>query len=356
MPTLNFAQVAGVCEKLIQGTGASVSSARLVGKYLATANLYGHDSHGIQNAIAYVDLTKRGIIKPKAKWRLVRQSGATALLDGRWGIGQVVCTEATKMAIRKAKRYGTSSVGIYNCNHIGRLGDYSSMVAENGMIGVIYANCDPSVAPLGGMKSMLGTNPISYAFPRQGDRPIMVDFASAAVAEGKIRAATLRGENVPDGWIMDKDGNPTNDPKMFYAAPYPPLSTKVVGAQLPAAGHKGYGLAVAVDILGGALTGTGVDGEVREWGNGVLIQAINIKSFIPLKKYNSLVLKLAEELRDSPKAPGHSEIMIPGDPEYRMADKRSKEGIPIPDLTWKAVTSAAKDLGFDADKVVDELA
>ena len=347
MPTLTFDQVAKTCEKIMRAIGAPPHAAKLVGEYLATANLYGHDSHGIQNAIAYVDLTKRGIIKPKAKWKLVKESAGTALMDGRWGIGQVACTEATKLAIRKARRYGTSSVGIFNCNHIGRLGDYSSMIAESGMIGIIYANCDPSVAPWGGMKSMLGTNPISYAFPQKGEKPIMVDFASSAVAEGKIRAAMLKGDQVPDGWIMDTEGNPTNDPKKFYAEPYPPASVKVVGAQLPAAGHKGYGLAIVVDILGGVLTGTGVDGGVREWCNGVLIQALNIRDFVPEKRYYSMVRTLTNEIKKSPRAPGHSEILMPGEPEYRTAEKRQNEGIPIPDTTWQAITKIARELQVD---------
>src|SRR5438552_13292396 len=186
MPNLTVKQIAAVCQGLMEAAGAPRSSAEIVGKYLSTANLYGHDSHGIQNVIAYITLIRQGLIDPKAKWRLVKENLTTALIDAGSGIGQVACTEAMKIAIQKGQKYGVGSVGIFNCNHIGRLGDYSMMAAEKGMIGIVYATSDPSVAPWGGMTSMLGTNPISFAMPAGDEKPVMVDFASAAVAEGKV--------------------------------------------------------------------------------------------------------------------------------------------------------------------------
>jgi uncharacterized oxidoreductase len=351
MVTLTFEQVSEICADILEKLGASRSDAQLVGYYLAKANLFGHDSHGLQNINYYALLLREGLMKPKAEWHIVRETPGTALIDGGWGLGQIVCTEATKTAMRKAKTVGIGSVGVFNCGHIGRLGEYTTMIADQGMIGIMHANCDPSVAPWGGMGRILGTNPMSYAFPAGMEKTVVVDFASAAVAEGKIRAALYKGEKIPEGWILDKYGKTTTNPADLYGPPLPPEGENIVGAQLPAAGHKGFGLAVAVDILAGALTGAGCDGDVKV-GNGVFVQAINIESFIPLQQYQGFVDKLIRDIRMSPKAPGTAEILMPGEPELRIADKRRRVGIPVPDATWVGVLKLARELEVDVDKIV----
>lgn len=329
------------------------SDAKIVGDHLARANLFGHDSHGLQNVNYYAFLIREELVKPVGELRVTKDTPSVALIDGGWGLGQVVCTKATDLAIKKARDSGIGSVGVYNCGHIGRLGEYTSRIAEEKMIGILFANTDPTVAPWGGMSKMLGTNPMSFAFPAGSEKTVMVDFASAAVAEGKIKAALFKGEPIPLGWILDKNGMPTTNPADLYAPPLPPLGQNLIGAQLPAAGHKGYGLAVAVDILAGALTGSGCGNDVKA-GNGVFIQAINIESFGSVSDYEKRVDKLIQEIKNSAKAPGTSEILIPGEPEYRSALIRGKNGIPISDEIWANVVRLGKELGIDVDALLNQ--
>lgn len=336
MATLTFEQISRVCSSILEGFGTPPSEAKIVGDHLARANLFGHDSHGLQSITYYAFLIRSGLMKSVTEWRVVRDTPSVALIDGGAGLGQVVCTNATKLAVMKARNSGIGSVGIFNCGHIGRLGEYTSMIADEKMIGMVFANTDPTMAPWGGMGRVLGTNPMSFAFPAGVENPVMVDFASAAVAEGKIKAALYKGESIPQGWILDKNGMPTTNPADLYSPPLPPDGQNLAGTQLPAAGHKGFGLAVAVDIIAGALTGSGCGYDVKA-GNGVFIQAINIECFGSVDKYGERVDKLINEIKTSPKAPGVSEILMPGEPESRSAQNRKKHGISISEKTWADV-------------------
>lgn len=351
MITLTVKQISTVCQAILEGLGVPASDAKIVGDHLARANLFGHDSHGIQNVNYYAFLIRSGFVKPASNLRIAKDTSSIALIDGGWGLGQVVCTRATSLAIEKAKDSGIGSVGVFNCGHIGRLGEYTSRIAEEKMIGILFANTDPTVAPWGGMSRLLGTNPMSFAFPAGSENTVMVDFASAAVAEGKIKAALFKGESIPQGWILDKNGMPTTNPADLYRPPLPPAGQNLAGAQLPAAGHKGYGLAVAVDILAGALTGSGCGNDVKA-GNGVFIQAINIESFGSVSEYEKRVVKLIQEIKNSAKAPGTSEILIPGEPEFRSALIREKSGIPISEEIWTNVVRLGRELGIDVDAII----
>lgn len=352
MITLTVKQISAVCQAILEGLGASSSDAKIVGDHLARANLFGHDSHGLQNVNYYAFLIRSGFVNPASNWHVIKESSSTALIDGGWGLGQVVCAGATSLALKKARDSGMGTVGVFNCGHIGRLGEYTSKIAEEKMIGLLFANTDPTVAPWGGMDRLLGTNPMSFAFPAGSEHTVMVDFASAAVAEGKIKAALFKGESIPEGWILDKNGMPTTNPADLYGPPLPPAGQNLVGAQLPAAGHKGYGLAVAVDILAGALTGSGCGNDVRA-GNGVFIQAINIESFGSFDDYEKRVVKMIREIKNSAKAPGIAEILIPGEPEFRNAVTRERNGITVSDEIWANVVKLGRELGIDIDAIIE---
>src|SRR5208282_5397889 len=250
---------------------------------------------------------REGTIKPDAKFEIVREQESVLLINGNWGFGQVICTKTMQMAIDKAKKTGTCAAGIFNCNHIGRLSDYSKMALQDDMIAFVAVNSDPCVAPYGGTRAVLATSPISYAVPADAEKPIIVDFATSVAAEGKVRAALYKGVQLP-------------------------------GALLPAGGHKGFGLALVVEALAGALTGTGCDGEIT-YGmtNGVFILVLNIDSFISSESFKERIDKLIRSVKSSPTAPGFTEILIPGEPEYREEERRSKKGIPIPDAAWKTL-------------------
>jgi uncharacterized oxidoreductase len=256
------------------------------------------------------------------------------------------------MSISKAEKSMVGIVGILHCNHIGRLGMYSEMIAKKDLIGLVYVACDPSVAPHGGIKPVLGTNPFSYGFPAGKEKPIIIDFATSTAAEGKIRAALARGEQIPEGWILDKNGNPTTNPADLYEPPLPPVQVKIVGAQLPVGGHKGYGLAVAVDLIGGALTGTGCDGDIPEFANGTVVQALNIDAFCSREEYSKRVEKLITDIKSTAKAPGFKEILLPGEMESHTREARLASGVPVPETTWKATLQLVERYGIDMERIM----
>lgn len=232
MPTLTASQLRNLGIRVFEALGTPSSEAKRVADSLVKANLTGHDSHGVMRIPQYVKEIKRGQIKPGAKIEALRETPSTALLNGNWGFGQVIAEKGMKMAIEKAKVHSISAVGLFHCNHIGRLGEYILMAAEQDMIGILVCNAPPlggNTAPYGGRARRLSTGPISAAVPAGKWKPFLLDFATSMAAEGKLRIKYHRGEKVPLGWIIDKEGRPTTDPKDFYEG----------GAILPFGGHKG---------------------------------------------------------------------------------------------------------------------
>jgi LDH2 family malate/lactate/ureidoglycolate dehydrogenase len=354
MPTIRGDHLEEVMRATLKGAGATEEEASFVSRTLLDASLCGVDSHGIVNLKPYIDAIEKGKIKCGAQVNVVKESASSALIDGNRGFGQIACKKATEIAINKAEKNMVAVVGISNGSHIGRLGFYSEMIVRKDMIGIVYVATDASVAPHGGMRPMFGTNPFSYGFPAGKERPLIIDFATATSAEGKIRAALSRGEKIPEGWILDKNGYPTTNPADLYEPPLPPAQIKFAGAQLPMAGHKGFGLALAVDIIGGALTGTGCDGDIPDMANGTVVQALNIEAFCPIDDYKKRVDKLIRDVKAAPKRPGTTEIMLPGEPEARTKESRLKSGIPVPDITWRTTLDLARKYGVDAEGILSK--
>ncbi len=354
MPILTPKQLTNVSKNLLKAAGASDEEAETVTNLLVKANLAGVDSHGVlPNLTSYIQGIRKRVIKSGAKTEIVREGPATALINGNWGFGQVTCSKAMQIAIKKAQETGVGVVGIFNCNHIGRLADYSLMAAEKGMIGFIVVNSDPCVAPFGGRKAVLSTNPLCYAVPTGSGNPIVVDFATSVVAEGKVRAALYKGEKVPAGWIVDAEGRPTTNPADLYEPPLPPVQNKLAGALLPAGGHKGYGLALIIEILAGALTGTGCGEEVVSGlTNGVFIIVLRIDKFVPPEEFATRVQKLVKNIRNSPKAVGSDKILIPGEPEFAEHERRSTAGIKIPESSWEDLVKTCKEYGLNAEELL----
>jgi len=355
LPTLRREQLSALSSGLLKAAGASDEEAEIVTRNLVKANLVGADSHGILQLISYVNGIRSGVIKPGARFEVTKESPSTALTNGNWGFGQVVCSKAMKLAISKAQKVGSAVVCVFNCNHIGRLADYTQMALESDMIGFICVNGDSAVAPYGGKKAMLSTNPLSYGIPAGKENPIILDIATAIVAEGKVRAALYKGEKLPPGWILDSSGKPSTSPADLYQPPLPPAQAKISGAIQPAAGHKGYGLGLVVAILTGALTGTLCDPEIISGlTNTVYINVIKIDEFVALQDFKNRVDRLVRTIKDSPKAEGFNEILIPGEAEVIEEEKRTKSGVTIPDFTWNALTKLCNEYGFDAEKLLDD--
>jgi len=341
LPVFTAEQLENVGTKIFIAAGAPVEEAELVSKFLVKANLAGHDSHGVIRIVQYVNAIERGDIKPGAEIEVVRETRSSALLNGNWGFGQVVAKRAMEMTIEKAAEGSVGTVCAFNLYHIGRLADYTAMALQKDMVGIAMANSPKGVAPHGGRERILSTSPLSYAFPTGNENPIILDIATSVCAEGKVRVKLHRGEKLPDGYIIDKDGDPSNDPEDLYRG----------GAILPlggdSLGYKGFGLALAVEVLSGILSGSGCAYEAEKKGNGVFFQAIDVASFMPVREFKRRIDSLIQIAKSSKLRPGFDEILIPGEPELRTEKKRLGEGIYVPEKTWEEIKGTGTKMGLD---------
>ena len=253
MPVFSHEYLHKVAYHVYRAKGSSEDEATTVATHIVKSNLVGHDSHGVINIPVYADRIDKGHIVPGAPFEIEKEAPCTAVINGNWGFGFVVTERAMQMAIDKAKSHGVAAITVHYQSHIGRLGDYSTMALQEGMIGLITADSGTgpkAVAPFGGRARRLGTNPICIGMPSNLEGPVLLDMATSAVAQGKISLARSRQEAVPLGWIINKDGSPTTDPNEYFDG----------GAILPVGadqGHKGYGLSFMVEVFSGLLTGLG---------------------------------------------------------------------------------------------------
>lgn len=343
MPTIAHDELERLATDLLRAAGVPEDEARVVAGALVRANLAGCDSHGVLRLSQYLDAISSGRIVPGAPIDVVRESPATAVLDGHWGFGQVAATRAAELAIGKAREMGLAAVAGRRCNHVGALADYVTTVADAGLVGLMFVNGHGgahNTVPWGGADRRLCTNPMAAGFPT-GGKPIVLDISTSAVAEGKVRTYRIRGESVPDDWIVDSEGRPTNDPEALYAKPQ--------GALLPLGGnvgYKGFGLGLMVDLLAGGLSGAGTSGpDAGRGGNAFTILALDPDAFAGEDSFRADADTLIAWVKSSRPAPGFSEIIVPGEPERRERERRLREGIPIPEETCRQIAEAAARLG-----------
>jgi len=348
MPIFTADQLRRVGRAIFEAAGTPPEVARRVSDSLVTNNLMGHDSHGVIRITAYLDMIREGRIVPRAQPEVVKETPTTALVDGHWAFGQVVAAQGMEIAIAKAREQHISAVGLFHCPHIGRVGEYPAMAADQGMIGITVCNSRPpggNTAPFGGRKPFFSTNPLALAVPAGEHPPMLLDFATSVVAEGKVRVARNRGKQIPEGWIIDAEGCPSTNPQDLYEG----------GALLPFGRHKGYGLALFIDLLGGALTGAGCTSmSDYDGGNGTFMIVIDIENFRPLEEFRVYVDRLFASLKQVPLAPGFEEILIPGEIEYRTQAQREREGIFVEELTWTQIVEAAGGLGVEVEGLLSE--
>jgi len=346
MPIFQAAQLRRLATEIFVAAGAPAEEATLVSELLVKSNLAGHDSHGVIRVIQYVKAIEQGNIRPGAKIKVVHETRSSALLRGNWGFGQVVAKRAMEIGIQKAKESSVGTVCAFDLYHVGRLADYTLLAAKNNMIGIAMANARKSVAPYGGSEPILSTGPISYAFPTGKENLLVLDIATSVCAEGKVRVKLHSGEELPDGYIIDKEGNPSNNPADLYEG----------GAILPlggdSVGYKGFGLGLAVEVLSGILSSAGCAYESGKKGNGVFLQAIDIGSFMFVDEFKSRIDDLIRTVKSSRPRPGFKEITIPGEPELRTESMRSEEGIYVPERTWEEIEGIAKRMNLNLSTII----
>jgi uncharacterized oxidoreductase len=315
--------------------------ARQVGYSLVESNLVGHDSHGVMRVPQYIDGVQKGDLKPKAETRIIRESASTALLDGGHNFGQVVAARGMEIAVAKAREHDMAAVVLGNCDHTGRIGEYVVMAAEQGLVGLCISNGSlPGglVAPIGGAGRALGANPMAWGIPAGKKKPIFFDFATSAASAGKIHVAADKGQEIPEGWLLDKEGHPTRDPNQLSEG----------GVMLPFGGHKGYALSVMIELVCGGLSGMGFPLQPEyKWEQAAVLVALSIRAFRPLEEFVGMISDFAERLKSTPRAPGCDEILLPGEPEWRCKEERELIGIPLPEVTWRRLSETAKTLGVD---------
>jgi hydroxycarboxylate dehydrogenase B len=341
MPTLRCEPLETLAREVFQAITVPPAGAAWMATLLVRANLRGHDSHGVIRVPQYVASWKKGEADPKAEPVVVQDGPATALVDGKGGFGQIVARRGMEVAMAKAAAIGVAAVGVYNSNHIGRLADYTEMALERDMLAFLAVNAGGAgqrMAPWGGRAPRLSTNPFAFACPTGSAVPISFDVATTVAAEGKVRVKRNRKEQTPPGWLIDADGKPTTDPNALYGKPE--------GSILPVGGHKGYSLALMVEVLGGIMARAGHSREnPGPVMNGIFMVVVDIARFVSPQNFRSEVDDLIRYLKTSPVAPGASEIMYPGEPEARAEAERRQKGIFVEEETWGQIAQAARDLG-----------
>ena len=350
MPLLTPDKLHQIGCEVLEATGCTAEDSRKVVDHLVDSNLFGHDSHGAIRLQEYVKAIKdEGRFKAQADVKIIRETPCTAVVDNGGALGQIGATFAMQLAMEKARKYGTATVTLRRSSHVGRVGAYPLMAAREGLIGLAFVNAGRfgrQIAPFGGIDGRISTNPIAFSAPRQHSEPIMVDLTTSVVAEGKVRVAVNKGEEVPEGWLIDHEGNSTTDPTVIKG---PPPN----GAILPMGGivaHKGYSLGLLVEILGGALSGQGCAQGQKMESNGVLFTVYDISFFAELDWYYKEVETLVNHVKTSRPAKGFDEILMPGEPEFRLAAQRRENGIKLDETTWQQLREAGTRVGLNPDK------
>lgn len=335
------------CERILQAAGSEPAEARTVAANLVLANLSGHDSHGVGMLPRYVDAVLEGGLKPNTGVHITLDIGTLLALDGQQGYGQVVGEQAMALGIERARQHGSCIMTLAHAHHIGRIGHWAEMAVQAGLVSLHFVNVQayPAVAPWGGADARFGTNPCCIGIPIAGQPPFVLDFATSRVAQGKMRVAHNEGRRVGPGYVIDPDGRPTSDPGVVVVPQAPGARGNLLGALLAFGEHKGYGLATACELLGGALTGMGTwhrshDG-VRAVYNGMLTILIDPARLGPRETFDRETVAFMDWLRNAPPAEGFDAVQVAGDPERAARMQREREGICIDASTWAEISLAA---------------
>lgn len=350
MLTLQLDKLIDFIAAIFAKTGSSTEEATRIATYLSTANLTGHDSHGVIRVPVYVRWKNAGAVVPNQTIEVVVDTPSLAVVDGRFGYGQTVAPQAVRIGIEKCRATGLAAVALRNSGHIGRIGDWAEMAAAEGLVTVHFVNAAGSVlvAPFGGVERRLSTAPYCVGIPRENAPPVVLDFATSIVAEGKVLVASRGGKKLPAGALIDPDGTLSENPASLYGA-YDMDGTRDysqgAGAIRAFGEHKGSGLALICELLGGAMTGNGATKPDRPMTNGMFAIYIDPKRIDPSNLFDAEMTRYIDYFKDTKPAAGVDSVLIPGEPEAAMRAERTASGIPLPDETWAAIVATAREVG-----------
>jgi LDH2 family malate/lactate/ureidoglycolate dehydrogenase len=324
--------------------GISAPQADGIAELMARADVNGADGHGVFRLPQYIRRIKGGAVNIKPDIRVERDAPGMALVDGDNGMGHLVMRYATDLAITKAKTAGTAWVGVKSSNHAGPASLYASMPVEHDMIGLYLAVGNANhLAAWGGLDMLLSTNPIAVGVPAGEELPIVLDMATTVAAYGKVKTSAQRGETMPEGWMIDRQGQPLTDPRRANE-----------GLLLPIGGYKGYGLALVFGLLAGTLNGAAMGRDVVDFNNddttptntGHVIVAINVAMFRELSEFKSSVDQLVRDIRNSKRLPGVDAIRLPGEQSHAKRAERMRLGIPLPAPLMQSLDKLAAELNI----------
>ncbi len=344
MKRISPEKLRALCIHALQEAGLDQKDAGTVAEVLVTTDMWGTFSHGTNHLRNYIKKIRAGGIDPKAHPEIILQGQAWALIDGHAAMGMVSGCKGMELAIEKAKADGLGMTAVRNSNHFGAAGYYANMAINHDMIGVAMSNTDPNMVAPGGRKSIIGNNPLAYAAPAGREYPVFLDIALSATASTKIFAAKAKGNTVPEGWITNGDGLPATD-----ATHWPDI-----GSMLPVGGHKGYGLALLVEVLAGVMSGSGVTREVKGWlgpliaeppGTGHTFIAIDVGKFMPIADFKRRMDEMIRDIKKSPKAKGSDRIWLPGEIEWERRKVALEDGIALPEIVLNSLAKLSNEVG-----------
>lgn len=328
-----------LAREIFAAAGAPTDIAAVVAESMVRTNLLGHDSHGVLRVTQYIRMMRQGVIQPDQRPRIRKRFGATAMVTQGYGFGQIGARFAAELALELARAHGIAAVSLGQTTHLGRLGEYTAMIAAQGMIGIGFAGGGFShgfVAPYGGRERLFSTNPMSFAVPCGVDGTLLLDFATAGIAHGKVMLAQSKGAPLPRGMMLDKAGRPTTIAADLDAG----------GALLAMGAHKGSGLALMMEIIPNLLAGDRpMSSPEFHVGNPALFMALLPQAFDEATDFAAHVEALKARLKAVAPAEGFDEALAPGEPEARAYAKRVKEGIPLPESVWEDLRALAAELG-----------
>ena len=349
--TLNSQDLQDQITQIFKALGSLEPEAKTVAANLVMANLSGHDSHGVGMVPRYVDAAKEdGGLQINTAAKINLDIGTMLTLDGQRGFGQVVGEEAMQLGMQRARQHGSCIMTLANAHHLGRIGHFAEMAVAQGLVSMHFVNvlARPAVAPWGGADGRFGTNPVCIGVPLKGRDPFVLDFATSRQAQGKMRVAHNKGERVAPGLLIDEHGNPTTDPGVVVI----PQSNGLFGALMTFGEHKGFGMAVASELLGGALTGGGTCSEIpalkRAVFNGMLTILIDPARLGTQASFEKDALAFVDWVQAGPVAPSGDGVLIAGDPERAARIKRAASGIVLDAQTWGEIVAAGEKVGVQA--------
>jgi LDH2 family malate/lactate/ureidoglycolate dehydrogenase len=327
---------------VFRAAGLSADASDVVARALVDADLRGVPSHGTMLVPMYIGRIRAGSVSTKESARVVTVDGAVAVLDGEHALGQLTSDQAMALAVAKAKQYGVGAVAVRHAFHFGGAFRYVEQAAAQGCIGVAASNTRPLMPGVGGAAPVVGNNPLAFGVPRPDGPPIVLDMALSEAALGKIRLAAQAGREIPATWATDRDGSPTTDPQ-----------AAIEGMLLPAAGHKGFGLALIVDLLTGVLAGGAFGSSVRGLYADLSVPndcaqfflALDVSKFVGIDGFSAGVAELARQVLESPTAPGVDRVMLPGQPETERYAGALVDGIAVGAEVLAALEQTAAEVG-----------